>query len=125
MEDFLSPEAARLIEITAGGRFIPQHGPEAIEYEASSQRIFAECYTPAQEQYHGQPIPVKRRKTGVSGGAAGFLCQFRVNEKAPRRSSYSDGRRREVKEIRVIRACLRCRLLKKPVRTPHRAGEFC
>jgi hypothetical protein len=119
MEDFLSPEAARLVEITSGGRLIPQHGPEAVEYEIASERLFAESHTPPTQRETIQQLnPVKRQKIGDSNHTAGYLCVFRATENVPRRARYSNGRGKQVKEVRAIGACLRCRLLRKPVRTP-------
>ncbi|KAI9778066.1 MAG: hypothetical protein M1839_008370, partial [Geoglossum umbratile] len=119
MEEFLSPEAARLVEITSGGQLIPQHGPEAVEYEIASERLFAESQTPPTQRgtVQQQLQPVKRQKIGDSNHTAGYLCVFRATENIPRRARYSNDRGKRVKEVRAIGACLRCRLLKKPCST--------
>lgn len=83
-----------------------------------------------QQEQHGhemQPeMPVSQhlppRQYSTSGGnnitPAEFLHDFRLNgdpHKAKTRGRFTPHRRREVQEVRRQGACIRCRMLKKPV----------
>jgi hypothetical protein len=127
MESLYSPEAERLLEITSGGQLIPENCPEALEYEALIESIFPERPPlPAQNETIQRQAQIEHRKRKASSDIPGYFC-FSFGASAPRvpkRTRYSDARSREVKEIRTIGACLRCRLLKRPVREPQSGGEL-
>lgn len=57
-------------------------------------------------------VPVKRTKLETPG----FIC-FRLEgtSNVPKRTPNGPKRRQEIKEMRHLQACLRCRLLKKAV----------
>jgi hypothetical protein len=61
----------------------------------------------------------RKRKADTQGGVEdGFSC-FAVESQVPQqrqRARYGTQRRQEVRQVRKKRACLRCRLLKIPVR---------
>lgn len=65
-------------------------------------------------------LPDKGPDRDEGGLLPGIFC-FQVNSDSPtirQRARYSEKRRKEIKEIRSIGACLRCKHLKKPVCHP-------
>jgi len=112
MADLFSPEALRLLELASATLAPPSQGPETVEFEELSKRVFLKGQTSA-----GLKRQRIERCNKETRGPPGYFC-FPLDGNVPRpaqRARFSDSRKKEVNETRKRGACIRCQLLKRTV----------